>query len=966
MKGLFTIVLLLFCSTVLLVGQKTTVAGEVKDGDTREPLIGAAVQIKGTTIGAITDFDGQFSFKYDKAPPFTLEVTYIGFTPKEIEFTEVGQKLKIKLGENAATLDVVEVVESVISVERQEDPQTKETFGSIAIKETPASDFYEGMGALPGIDATKASLGFTIINTRGFNSTSPVRSLQTIDGVDNQAPGLNFSLGNFLGSSELDINKVELLVGANGAYYGPNAFNGVISMNTKSPFIQEGVSVKLKGGERSLFDGAIRIAKAYKDANGKNKFAFKVNAAYLRASDWEANNYDEVYQENTEDYIGTDNPGGYDAVNIYGDESFNANFDRSGDEFIINQGGIGRFFRTGYIEKDVVDYDTRNLKLNAAVHYMVKPKIELITSFNYSTGTTVYQGDNRFSLNGLRFYQGRVEIRKENKFFLRAYGTVEDANNTYDAYFTALKLVELNKEDFQWALDFAGEWEREVMPEMRENGYPVIEFDEDGKPTFNTEEARQWIADNQDFLRAQHQITRDFANNEIRFGTVGKPFLVPGTPEFEAARDSITSLTHLEGGTGFFDKSKLFHVHGEYHFNPTFVDDITVGANARQYRPLSNRTIFEEELIIGTRLDINPETNDTTVINVDTTFQRITNFEFGVYGGFEKKVYDDRIKINGTVRMDKNENIDYVFSPAISAVFKYNPDHIIRFAFASAIRNPTLTDQYLFYNVGRAILKGNITGFDDLVTVDSFNDYRDSTVLDLGKLDSFSVAPIRPEKVQTMELGYRASLFKGKNSLNKKLFIDASYYFSYYKDFIGYNIGIDIEGFDALGFPQGLQVYRVAANATQIVTTQGATVGLNYYLGKYYSISGNYSWNFLNTGDDDPLVPAFNTPEHKYNIGIGGRNIKTEIGNLTLKDWGFNVNYKWVEGFLFEGSPQFTGLIPSYGLLDAQVNYAVKPIKSVVKVGASNILNNKQFQVYGGPRIGRMAYVSISMDLGKF
>lgn len=83
---------------------------------------------------------------------------------------------------------------------------------------------------------TTASLGFKVINTRGFNSTSPVRSLQIIDGVDNQAPGLNFSLGNFLGSSELDVLKVDIVVGASGAYYGPNAFNGVISMETKSPF----------------------------------------------------------------------------------------------------------------------------------------------------------------------------------------------------------------------------------------------------------------------------------------------------------------------------------------------------------------------------------------------------------------------------------------------------------------------------------------------------------------------------------------------------------------------------------------------------------------------------------------------------------------------------------------------------------------------------------------------------------
>src|SRR5690625_6299341 len=97
------------------------------------------------------------------------------------------------------------------------------------IKQTPTVNFYDVMGALKDVDLTAASRGYKVINTRGFNSTSPVRSLQIIDGVDNQAPGLNFSLGNFLGASELDLQKVDVIVGASSAYYGPNAFNGVIS-----------------------------------------------------------------------------------------------------------------------------------------------------------------------------------------------------------------------------------------------------------------------------------------------------------------------------------------------------------------------------------------------------------------------------------------------------------------------------------------------------------------------------------------------------------------------------------------------------------------------------------------------------------------------------------------------------------------------------------------------------------------
>jgi outer membrane receptor protein involved in Fe transport len=82
-----------------------------------------------------------------------------------------------------------------------------------------------------------------------------------------------------------------------------------------------------------------------------------------------------------------------------------------------------------------------------------------------------------------------------------------------------------------------------------------------------------------------------------------------------------------------------------------------------------------------------------------------------------------------------------------------------------------------------------------------------------------------------------------------------------------------------------------------------------------------------------------------------------------LKNLGFNVNYKWIQGFVFEGSPQFTGFIPTYGLVDAQINVFIPKIRSTFKIGASNLLNNKVYQVYGGPRIGRMAYFSLLIEL---
>jgi len=115
--------------------------------------------------------------------------------------------------------------------------------------------------------------------------------------------------------------------------------------------------------------------------------------------------------------------------------------------------------------------------------------------------------------------------------------------------------------------------------------------------------------------------------------------------------------------------------------------------------------------------------------------------------------------------------------------------------------------------------------------------------------------------------------------------------------------------------------------------------------------------------ENDPIIPAFNTPENKFNLGITARDLKSNLGKGNI--WGFGVNYKWIQGFLFEGSPQFTGFVPTYSLVDAQANYYVKTINTTFKLGASNLLNNMQFQTYGGPRIGRLAYFSILYELAK-
>jgi iron complex outermembrane receptor protein len=916
-------------------------SGKVIDKSTGLPIIGATVFIDGTTEGALTDIDGKFQFEASVALPFDLVIHFMGYEEIKMPIESFGRKLKIQLKSSDVMLKAVEVVDRRITEKQQMAALTVESMDVVAIKEAPSGNFYEGLGNMKEVDLTSASLGFKVINTRGFNSTSPVRSLQLIDGVDNQSPGLNFSLGNFLGASDLDVKRVNIIAGASSAFYGPGAFNGVIQMETKSPFLFKGLDASVKFGERDLVEAAIRWADVVKNKKGEDKFGYKLNLFYFSAYDWEAVNYAPVDESD----VPEGNPGGLDAVNVYGDEgTFARNNDFSSPGNQLAYPGLGTFYRTGYREPDLADYDTRNFKGNVGLYYNITPKLEVSYNFNYCTGTTVYQGENRFSLKDIQFFQHKFQIGQRDKWFIRAYSTSEDAGNSYDIVTTAIKMQESAMAEADWNLQYFSWWQGAYSNQVRNlPGYPVYDFGNEDLDDWSQNRYEPWLMQPfvQDSLTSWHADTRTRIDTMPPFGQgVGR--YEPGTDRFDSAFSDITGRTFTDGGSLFYDKSALYHIHGEYIFELPENLNITVGANGRLYRPDTRGTIFSDTLQYTYATDSLGER-----IAIDSSYTKIENSEYGIYIGVQKPLLDNKLTLSATIRMDKNENFDHVFSPAFSAVYAPNKDHVFRATFTSAVRNPTLADQYLYYDVGRAILLGNLNGYDSLVTIESFVDYVNTFNRDT--LEYFSLNPIKPERVRSVELGYRGIFWD-------KLYLDLTGYYSWYYDFIGYRTGIDTE-LSFFGIPIGTQVYRLATNSDQVVVTRGFSTGVNYYFNKNYSVTFNYSFNELTTAEDDPIIPAYNTPRNKFNIGFQARGINMSI--LSGLEMGFGANYKWIEGFVFEGSPQFTGAIDSYGLLDAQVNWTWSKINTTLKIGASNVLDNRVYQVYGGPQVGRLAYVSI-------
>ncbi len=674
-----TLCFLLFCFSLNLTAQ-VTLSGKIIDDYTGEPMDGVKVKVKGLNAGAFTDDKGSFTISIQAELPVTLISSYLGYADAETTITRTSDPILIRLLTDK-TLNLEEVnVRSFASDKEKESALSIETMSLSDIQQTPSTDFYEGLSHMKGVDLTSASLGFKVINTRGFNSTSPVRTLQIIDGVDNASPGLNFALGNFLGASELDLMKVEVISGASSAFYGPNAFNGVISMYTKSPFKFQGFSASVKGGERMLNEYSFRYAKAFQNKAGEDKFAFKINFSYLSANDWEANNSNPVEGLDTD----RNNPGGYDAVNKYGDENLSPNINNALDiQARWQTPGLGRWHRTGYWERDIVDYDTKNLKASAALHYLINPDLEVVLASNFGTGTTVYQGDNRFSLKDILFFQNRLELRKKNDFFIRAYATNEDAGNSYDAVLTAFLLQDAAGEDWDWSERYRQYWSSNVVDRVRALDENIVWEPQIGVP-FDINAIDEVVSANPDSMYVWHQEAANYANSEYENWSMSD-FYEPGTARFDSLLNDITSKTSfIEGGSRIQDQSALYHLHGEKIFDTDFAK-ITIGGNGRIYNPRSQGSLFSD-------------TNGVTIVNK----------EFGVYGGIEKKFEDEKWIAKATIRLDKNENFNFLPSPAVSLIWQPNKKHTLRGTFSAAIRNPTLLNQYMYYNVGRAKLVGNI------------------------------------------------------------------------------------------------------------------------------------------------------------------------------------------------------------------------------------------------------------------
>lgn len=950
---------------------QTRISGTVTGKSTGNPISSVTILIPATAEGTFTDAHGKFNLTTSHQLPVTLVISAIGFSSDTIVIHKSNTALQLVLSPSEVLGKEIVVAASRVPESILKSPVSIEHIGLQTIRQTPTSSYYDIIGNIKGVNMITSGLLFSTPTTRGFAGSGNTGMNQFVDGMDNQSPGLNFSVSNVIGISVLDIDNIELLPGASSALYGAGGTNGTLLMTSKDPFQYQGLSALVKGGVMHVNDPehgvtpyqeyAIRYDKAF-----NNKFAFKVNVSYIKAYDWMAtdtSNYDAADFKTIPGTRLTDP--NYDGLNVYGDETSanmqdvangviaaatqqfvagyqqqtgNAPSQTQINNFLSTNSTSSPFYngmqtgiipnqnvsRTGYNEKYLVDYNTYNIKLGGELAYKITPDLKLTLEGHYGKGTTVYTGSDRYSLKNFHIGQYKIQLNGKH-FMLRGYTTQENAGNAYNATVLSQLMNESWNPSQQWFPEYVGAFV--------------------GAKSLGASNQQAFVA------------ARSYADNSMP---------QPGSQQFNHLKDSLSALPIPQGGR-FIDKSSLYQYDGLYNFsNQIPFIGLQVGANFRRYHLNSDGTIFDDK------------------------GKKLTSDQWGTFIQATKNIVDNRVKLTGAIRYDKIQNFEGKWTPRIAAVFTVAPENNIRISYQTGYQLPTNQNQYIDLNVGRARLIGGIPSFFSKYDLNNNPGFLLSKVTQYGAafatnyqtnigngqappvaqynaavaaekvLAPYQYKTFRPETVKSFEVGYRGVI-------HQKLMIDAYVYSSNYTDFIGSIILVQAKNGPQQMTPldpnkyygpqlandQTRNVYQMYVNSAGMVKTWGWALGGEYLLPHNYKLNANISYNKLSNAPDG-FFTQFNTPDYTANIGFGNPNV--------INNWGFSINYHYQDAFLYEGSFA-VGNVSAINTVDAQISYQVPKIKLSFALGGTNILNHYYQNAFGNPMIGGLYYLSVGYNV---
>ena len=502
--------------------------------------------------------------------------------------------------------------------------------------------------------------------------------------------------------------------------------------------------------------------------------------------------------------------------------------------------------------------------------------------------------------------------------------------------------------------------------------------------------------------------------------------LVPGTAAFDAAKNTVVNKPIPGDATGvgakFVDKTNLYHVEGSYQFTEVKWADFVIGANFRTYELNSEKTLFATDEN-GDEFSINEFGgyiqgakslfNDKFRLTASARYDKNENFEGQVSprisGVYSAGNHNFRASYQTGFRMPTTQDqyIDLVTPQArlIGGLplfrdrynFSGNPMYSLAtvISFGGAVLAGTQPSSPVFQAsiaqatqlaitqatsiVTQQVLAGLIPAAQAPAAIAALVPSIVAVIAaQLGpanaaaaakdKLVAYEPTTFQPEIVKSYEIGY-------KGLFSNKLLIDAYAYFNSFENFIGGQVLVQDKNFNpanpasALGLnllsSSSSNIFSMPVNRTEIIKSWGWALGADYRLPKNYTLGGNVSYNTLQNLDELVVTgfqPSFNTPEYRYVVNFANREV--------VKNLGFALSYRWQGEFAWQSSfvaptvsSQQLSVMPAFGTFDAQMSVKMKALKSILKIGGSNLFNSTGYrQAWGNPTVGSMYYVSLTFD----
>lgn len=967
--------------TLMANAQSVTITGTVKNETSKELVPSVTVSVKGTDTKTYTNSDGAFTLRVSKLP-VVLVFSSIGFETQEVTVSDAAKPVEVSFKINATLGQEVVVAANRVPERILQAPVTVERLSSRALRNVAAPNYYEAIGNLKGVDVHTASLTFRTITTRGFVSSGNLRLNQLIDGMDNQAPGLNFSVGSVLGPTDLDVDNVEVLAGASSALYGSGGMNGTVLITTKDPYKYQDLSYNIKQGimhvdgkQRNAspyYDWAFRWAKAF-----KNKLGVKIAMQLVKGQDWEAEDYRNKQQIGILSKVvggNRQNDPGFNGINVYGDET---SADMAGFSYYVQDqtrrgilgatGGaldVVTLLNTYYgaIGNPVYPTNAQRdgfytfapfgaLVLGTINNAAIKPLIDNMFPFYnglkngyYNKAVisrTGYNEENLVDYNTLNVKATAAVHYKINDRLEASLSTYFGTGTTVYTGADRYSLRNLKMAQHKFEVKHKNYYFRAyTTQENAGESYNATALGAFLNETYRPSSAwfPLYIGTFAEGRRLNAGTVSDATLHSAARASSDVGRYIPGTYAYDSIVAILRKTPIRKGGALFLDKSDLYAVEAQANFSEIFkfsnYVDVIGGVSWKQWVMNSQGTIFAD------------------------TAQRILLNEYGAYIQLKKSFLKDRFTVTASGRYDKQTNFDGRFTPRFTGVVKLFKDNFLRLSYQSAYRFPSNQNQYISLVTGSGVLMGCLPEFQSYYklntvaqqgyTAASVLSYRAGTLADSNRLVVAQFNKVRPEKVYSYEVGY-------KGVIAKKLLIDAYFYYSRYQDFLvnaavaQAKVGYKFE----LYSPYSSTNLSYTQNSANKIKSTGWGIGLEYQFLKNYTVYGNVFSDELNN------VPAgevtfFNAPRYRYNIGLRNENVCHNIG--------FNVVFKWQDNNYYEGT-FVSGTLPYFGWWDAQVSYRPQGTKSTFRVGGTNLGNNYYRTGFGSPAVGGLYYISYGFNL---